>query len=228
MSYYAVICTRSREEVKPITHQLVEYFASGGIKVLLMARSASIFTAYAKAFNHIKPKDDDIIIFCHDDIAIRDSIEVFKENLAKELEDPDTGFVGAAGTTYLSENAVWWNQHFWQQGKHRGCVYHKLDGIRESKTDYGPPGQVVALDGLFLAAKPKVIREVGLEKPEYFTGEWDFYDIHYTTTAHNKGFKNKTMSMNILHDSLGELVGRDSWHKNREAYIAHTELPLSL
>jgi len=69
---------------------------------------------------------------------------------------------------------------------------------------------------------------VGLEKPDYFTGDWDFYDIHYTASAFLKGYTNKVIDLNILHNSRGELVGRDSWHLNREAFIANTELPLKL
>ena len=86
----------------------------------------------------------------------------------------------------------------------------------------------MVLDGLFLAAKAKVIKEVGLDKPEYFDGDWDFYDIHYTTTAFNKGYTNRVLGMNILHDSRGELVGRDSWEKNRIAFIQNNELPIRL
>ena len=79
-----------------------------------------------------------------------------------------------------------------------------------------------------VAARGDVIRNVGLNKPEYFKGEWDFYDIHYTTTAYNKGYCNKVINLDILHNSRGELVGRDSWHENRAAFIANTRLPIKI
>ena len=82
------------------------------------------------------------------------------------------------------------------------------------------------MDGLFLAARGEVLREVGLDKPEYFEGGWDFYDIHYTITAHEKKYHNRVLPINILHNSKGELVGRDSWHKNRQAFIDRTNLPI--
>ena len=82
------------------------------------------------------------------------------------------------------------------------------------------------MDGLFLAATVKTLRKVGLEKPEYFPGEWDFYDIHYTVTARKQGWRNFTVPLFIKHESRGELVGRDSWHKNREAFIKNTSLPI--
>ena len=65
-----------------------------------------------------------------------------------------------------------------------------------------------------------------MEKPEYFEGDWDFYDLHYTSKAHNLNLENHTIPIKIIHHSAGEIVGRDSWHKNREAFIRNTELPL--
>jgi len=36
------------------------------------------------------------------------------------------------------------------------------------------------------------------------------------------------MDIKIFHNSRGELVGRDSWHKNREAFIANNDLPIEI
>lgn len=227
MNIYCVFCTRSSEKISKTTQKLLEFMAKCEIKTLVMAGADSIFSAYEKAFNHVKPNDEDIFIFCHDDIEIREEPKVFKDKLEKALTG-DAGFIGPAGTTRLSENAVWWDHELWKAGFHRGFVIHLDKQNKEYDTPYGPPGEVVVLDGLFLATRAKTVKEVGLKKPEYFEGEWDFYDIHYTTTAHLKGFKNKAIHMNIVHNSGGELVGRDSWHKNREAYIKNTSLPLQV
>ena len=227
MNTHAIICTRSREDISPTTDKLLSYLNSCGIKICLSVGASSIFKAYESAYKRINPDIDDAIIFCHDDIEIRSTPMFFMEELSKTLNDKKTGFVGAAGTTKLSESAVWWDQNLWRQGYHKGKVAHLFEN-KEQDTFYGPPGEVIALDGLFLAAKPPVIESVGLNKPDYFEGEWDFYDIHYTTQAFLKGYKNKVMNINILHNSRGELVGRDSWHKNREAFIAHHNLPYTL
>lgn len=226
MNIYAVICTRSADKYTKTTEKLLRYYTEAGIKVVLLANQSSIFSAYNRALEKIKPKPEDIVIFCHDDIVIRDSESEFVQMLQDELTDSSVGFVGPAGTTYLTRNAVWWNQDIWRMGRHRGCVYHLNGQGREYKTFYGDPGPVAVLDGLFLAAKGSTIEDISFEKPEYFEGDWDFYDIHYTTQAHLKGYTNKVVKMNILHNSAGELAGRDSWHKNREAYIQNTDLPL--
>jgi len=241
MNVHAIICTRTREDISETTDKLLGFFSRCKIKSYLITGANSIFAAYTGAYKKINPQDDDIVIFCHDDIEIRDHPNTFVNNLISSLADDSTGFVGAAGTTHLTENAIWWDQSMWQQGKHKGKVIHlnheqplqpnqfgMSQQTFEDVTYYGEPGDVVVLDGLFLAAKPKVLEDVGLGKPEYFEGEWDFYDLHYTSQAFLKGYTNKVMPIKILHNSRGELVGRDSWHKNREAFITHTELPLIL
>lgn len=228
MNIYAIICTRSREKVTQTTNNLLTYLAGCGIKVYLMANQSSLFSAYKRAYTQINPNPEDIIIFCHDDIEIREDPEVFKKKLIDSLESTAVGFVGPAGTTCLSPDAVWWNTDNWRAGKHRGRVTH-LDKLnKEYISPYGPVGEVIVLDGLFLATKSNVIEEVGLEKPEFFEGDWDFYDIYYTTRAHEKGFTNYVIDLNILHNSRGELVGRESWHKNREAFIKNNDLPIEL
>ena len=229
MNIHAIICTRSREDISSTLDKLIGFLCKCNIKVSLVAGAKSIFSAYQGAFEKINPDPEDIIIFCHDDIEVWDRPEKFLHELISATELPETGFVGAAGTTCLGPEAVWWNQREWQEGKHRGQVAHYDEKEkRQWTTTYGDPGDVVVLDGLFLAARARVIRDIGLEKPKDFVGEWDFYDIHYTSTAFLQGYTNKVIPMKVLHRSLGELVGRDSWHQNRAAFIAKTDLPLEI
>ena len=229
MNTYAVICTRSREDISPVTHKLLQYYTSIGVQVLLLCKQSSIFSAYNLAVSKINPDPEDLIIFCHDDIEIHEAPEDFLKKLKEETDHTDVGFVGPAGTTVLEKDAVWWNRDNWRAGKHRGRVFHiHPDQKHPVDTLYGFPGNVVVLDGLFLAARARTIQRVGLEKPEYFEGDWDFYDIHYTTKAFRLGYTNKAIDIKIIHHSLGEIAGRDSWHKNREAFISNTELPLHI
>lgn len=229
MKVNAVICTRSREDISPTTKVTVDYFTNLGIRVWLMCNQGSIFSAYETAFKKAEPDPEDLFIFCHDDIEIYEPKEDFISKLIQETNDTDVGFVGPAGTTYLGKTAVWWDHEKWREGKHRGRVFHTdPDTKKPMDTLYGFPGEVVALDGLFLAARARTISQIGLSKPEYFEGKWDFYDIHYTSKAFLEGFTNKAVDIKIIHHSLGELAGRDSWHKNREAFISNTELPLQI
>ena len=224
MKIFSITCTRDKN-LSPTTQGMVNTLSSFGVDVKLLVNQTSIFEAYKKGLERCDASPQDIIILCHDDIELLDSKEEFIAKLSICLA-PSTGIVGPAGTTYLGKNAVWWDQTRWQQGLHRGGVRHRKDDGVVYLTDYGQCGQVVALDGLFLAARKEVWEKVDLSKPKYFEGNWDFYDIHYTTKAHLLGYKNCAIPVSVIHHSCGELVGRDSWHKNREDFIYNTELPL--
>jgi GT2 family glycosyltransferase len=231
MKIFAVICTRDKE-LGTVTSELVHTLSSYGVNIKLLTAQNSIFEAYQKGVDSCSANDEDIIILCHDDLQILSTKPQFIASLVK-CAYSETGIVGPAGTTNLGEDAVWWQQGRWQAGFHRGQVKHFIpsetkDSPTIDTTHYGPHGRVVALDGLFLAARKEVWDHIELQKPKYFEGKWDFYDIHYTTKAHLLGYKNFTIPLDMIHHSGGELVGRDSWHKNREAFISHTQLPLRI
>ena len=226
MKIFAIMCTRGKD-LNPITNKLIDTLSSYGVEVKVLVNQQSIFSAYKKGVDSCNADSKDIIICCHDDIDIQSSKSEFLSAVAKCVHEK-TGIVGPAGTTLLGEDAVWWNQDRWKEGSHRGEVKHVSKDQDTHKTYYGDPGRVVVLDGLFLAARKEVWEAVGLEKPEYFEGDWDFYDIHYTSKSHLLGYHNHAIFLNIIHHSAGELVGRDSWYKNREAFIKNTVLPLGV
>ena len=228
MKIFAIICTRDKN-LGAITQGLINTLSSYGVDIKLLASQNSIFEAYQKGMDICGANDDDIVIYCHDDLQILSSHQAFIASLAKCIEK-ETGIVGPAGTTHLGKDAVWWDTDRWRRGDHRGQVKHRApdDSSQVVTTSYGDFGQVVALDGLFLAARKEVWNRINLQKPAYFEGNWDFYDIHYTTTAHKLGYKNYAIPIDMLHHSNGELVGRDSWHNNRKAFVANTELPIRI
>jgi len=194
----------------------------------LLVGKESIFRAYEEGVQSLDLKDDDIVIFCHDDLEIIMDPQQFINVLIKASRRKNQGFFGPAGTTNLTKTAVWWDHTEWHSGKHRGFVMHGEDLSQAEYAPYGQPGRVVCLDGLFLAIKGKTLKSIDLSKPDYFEGDWDFYDIHYTIQAHKKGFYNRVEPIFMMHHSRGELVGRDSWHKNREAFIENTDLPVTI
>ena len=226
MKIYAIICTRDIE-LNPVTKKLVSKLSSIPAKVMLMVNQDSIFSGYKKAFDKVSPDDNDIFILCHDDIELLNTPDELLK-LISIVNAEGYGFAGPAGTKLLGRDAVWWDQKRWSKGLHSGKVYHVGGTGEPYPTIYGPPSKVVALDGLFLAASAKTLKEVGLDKPDYLDGNWDFYDIHYTTTAHIKGFSNVTIPLKIIHHSSGEIVGREGWNESRLAFIKQHELPIGV
>ena len=226
INYFALIPTKSNE-LKQITKDLLSYLASIGIEVILLPNKKSIFSAYEQGLNLIQeknPQPNDVVILCHDDIEIINKPEHFKQQLNFIAHNTQIGFAGPAGTTLLGQDSVWWDHSRWQQGHHSGFVFHgkKFD---YHTTYYGEYRRVVVLDGLFLAAKYETLKKINISRPDTFEGLWDFYDLYYTMQAHKLGLHNKTLPFLIRHESMGELAGRDSWHKNREAFIKMYQLP---
>ena len=206
--------------------ELDHYFDMASIEHEWLENQDSIFKAYSEVIERPYLKDSDIIILCHDDIEIWDSIEHFTHTLSTSLENPDVAFVGVAGTTIMQKDAVWWDMERRKSGLHRGFVFQGSGREDATPNYFGPPGKVAILDGLFLAAKAETLRKIGLEKPDNYEGEWDFYDIHYCSKAIEMGYSNKVIPVNILHNSPGELVGRESWLKNRMAFINSHSFPI--
>jgi len=218
MNIYSLTCTRD-ESLSKTTSNLLEYFNRCNIKSKILTGKDSIFEAYDKGIDSIGANFDDIIILCHDDIEILTDPKVFIHFLKEKLTKSDTGFVGIAGTKHLTRSAMWWDRETWQAGLHSGFVFHgdSLDDIHG--TFFGPLGDTVVLDGVFLAATKKTLRSIQLKQPRSFEGKWDFYDIFYTFQAFHKKLKNYTVPIQIRHESIGDLAGRESWHKNKEAFI---------
>lgn len=223
----AFICTRNENYPLDLV-RLKIYLNKANINLHVLENKSSIFSAYEEKFNELSPnlKDNDIIILCHDDIEILTDSDIFKILLIRELKDDKVGFVGVAGTSLLGVDAVWWEHNRWKEGHHRGCVFHGSNIYEQHVSWYGLPGNVVCLDGLFLAATVKTLKKVGLAKPKTFEGEWDFYDLYYTTRAYEMGYTNKVAPILVRHGSPGVLVGRDSWHKNRSKFMSMFRLPI--
>lgn len=224
-----MICTRS-ENLSSTTKSLLAYLSRAKVAVKLLVNKKSIFSAYNEGLNLFKADGygpDDVLILCHDDIEIFNDPFHLRRLMFEVSLNPECGFVGPAGTMYLGEDATWWNHDRWAKGMHSGFVMHGKSSDLHT-TVYGPYQEVVVLDGLFLAAPIRVLTSIGLEKPEAYEGEWDFYDLEYTTMARSKGYKNYTKPVFLRHESFGELAGRESWIKNNEAFKARWPLPAKL
>jgi len=218
--HFAFICTRGGGFTPTLKKLLVD-FKNAGITPKVIVDSSSIFDGYTRAIKATPEiTNESIVIFCHDDIRFRDETDMLLPILVSTLIE-GTGFVGVAGTTFLDFECIWWKQQYWRKGLHRGQVWHQHDPIpKEVRTDYGPPGRVAVLDGLFLAISGRALKQIKTEQPETFEGPWDFYDLYYTAQAHEAGLVNIVVDLPIFHESAGELAGRESWHKNRAAFQA--------
>lgn len=224
MKYHAIICSRTSNQPKSL-EGLLSYYRGANINTTVMLDQSSIFTGYSTAVNKLEYESlDDIVILCHDDIEIITDKDEFKAILSCELNRPNTGFIGIAGTTLLDRDATWWEMGKRQQGFHRGFVFQGNNRFTMTPNYFGPYGNVVCLDGCFLAAKLSTLLFIGMEKPSYLIDEFDFYDIHYTIKSYESGFNNRTVPIIAMHHSSGQM--RPSWYTNRQCFIKEHRLPI--
>lgn len=224
MTTYALIPTRS-EKYSDTLSNLISYLSSIGVVCKILINRNSIFQAFEEEINALKLDDEDAVILCHDDIEILMDPDTFLKELFIGLNKPNAGFVGVAGTQYLNESGVWWNE----RARLKGFIFHGPDRARMLPSFFGQlEAPVVVLDGVFLAAKGKTLKSLNLKKPKAFKGEWDFYDIEYTTLAFEKGLTNYVMPILLRHESPGEIAGRDSWIHNRRVFCNLHLLPMQI
>ena len=220
---YSIIC--SRRDRPPINfNKVLTYFQRAGIKWHVEYDPPGIFEGYEKALSKLELDQNDIVILCHDDIQIFNDPLDFSALLTKELSNTSVGFVGPAGTTYLDNNAVWWDAANRSKGLHRGFVFQGSDPNTMTPNYFGPHGNVVVLDGLFLAARKFTLDLVGIKKPGAFKNGWDFYDLVYTVTAYEEGLFNKTIPIILTHYSNGEM--RSTWNENRIEFMKMFRFPI--
>ena len=82
---------------------------------------------------------------------------------------------------------------------------------------FGKSGQVVVLDGCFLAITYENLMKIGLDHPDYLSSGWDFYDLHLTYKAHMDGFSNYVVPIVAMHESPGMM--RDGWFATRDQFL---------
>lgn len=216
----AIIPTR---DYKKVNRELVTFLSDANIEMICPENKSSIWEAFSAGYKYIGKND--LVILCHDDIIFYTDPKKVVKFLQDELSRMKTGFVGVAGTKKLRKSGVWWEglQDVVMKKHLSGQVFHPP--AQDYKLSYyGPYGPVEVMDGLFLACRGSLLGEIGLDKPSWLPegSDWDFYDIFLTYTATKLGYENRTIPIQILHDSVG--IPRDSWNNARNAFIERFKL----
>ena len=163
----------------------------------------------AQVYNEIiKESENDIIVFCHDDIEF--DTKNWGEKLLKLFQkNPDYGIIGVAGTTDMIDGR-WWTL----KQSMTGIVSHKHEGKKWTNTYSEDQGnklkEVVVLDGLFFCVDKTKIKKSFDEEFEGF----HFYEIPFCFSNHIEGVKlGVTTQIRITHMSIG--VTNEQWEKNK-------------
>ena len=174
-----------------------------------------------RVYNHAMGNlgaQDDIVIFCHDDIYLLDFYWI--DNLIVGLERFD--IVGLAGNRTRVKNQPSW---LFKDAALKDIDFASLSGMvahgkslpPTSLSIYGPPLQEVELlDGVFLACRAGLLAKHQLRFDELF--EFDFYDLDFCRTARQKGLRLGTLMTSVMHESAGNF-GISAWQKAMANYL---------
>lgn len=160
----------------------------------------------------ISDSQNDIVVFCHDDIAF--NTKKWGTKLINHFEKTNYGVLGVAGTTDLPSSGKWWED----QTKMVGIVKHASEG-KSWESKYCPSFgeqiiETVIVDGLFIAVNKKEIKSNFNEDVKGF----HFYDVDFCFNNFINGVKIGVLfNIKLTHFSVGET--NESWEKNRESFI---------
>lgn len=172
----------------------------------------SLSSVYNAAIDISLERNVDYLVLCHDDIIINSS-------LALELSRAFKGFdvIGVAGTSQakIQKPALW---HLMSEPQHlHGAVAHGTED-RKFMTSFGVyPHRAVMLDGVFLAIKRDVFKNVRFDESN--PAKFHFYDLIYTLTCHQKGYKVGVGDIMITHTSPGLREFTDEFKLGEDYFI---------
>jgi GT2 family glycosyltransferase len=190
-----IICSVDDAKFSAVSEMYARLFGADGCQIIRIPDARSIAEGYNRGLRQCQGQH---VIFSHDDI------EILSPDLpaivASRLAEFDV--VGIAGTTRLVD-PVWFRAGppfiFGQVAHNRGPGVYMVDlfgaGSRVAKG-------IQAMDGIFLAARVDVARQIGFDQ-DRFDG-FHLYDLDFTYRAHLAGFRLAVCcDIFVLHQSIG-------------------------
>lgn len=164
----------------------------------------TIYDTIGKKYNGLralvlpKVKDEDIIVFIHEDVQIMSPN--FEQRLQQFFNQHKPGIVGVYGSIEWNGWGWWLND---RPKNARGQIVQGYDtGHKIVMRDNGSNCQVAVIDGCMMAISGKLLKELPFR--EDIPG-WHHYDSSYCVEAQKKGYKVYVSDVLIYHRSMGPL-----------------------
>ena len=194
--------------------EFIEYLkkTSGFKKINVIEKVNNGEKSLSQVYNEIiSESDTDIIVLCHDDILF--DTNGWYSKILKHFEKSDFGILGVAGTTFMPESGMWWEQ----KGRMVGIVNHEHEGKKwESKySDSLGNGikETVIVDGLFIVIDKTKIKHTFDENVPGF----HLYDVNFCFKNFIDGVKVGVITnVRITHKSIGMV--NQQWDENRKIF----------
>lgn len=159
-------------------------------------------------------KNEDIVVFMHDDVEIHD--QFFTEKIKKAHQYFDiVGLAGATQQTYQKGR-----NHLWHistdQKDLRGFVSHFFPQGYYNSSFFGrTPDGVAVIDGLFMSVKVSALKENYHLFDEDFT--FHHYDLAMSRNAMSRELKMGVWPIFVIHHGLGEF-NTESWYDSNKKF----------
>ena len=153
------------------------------------------------------------ILFVHDDVSLQDLF--LQEKLNTALHEFDV--VGLAGSKAPSDAPGWCGAEWDRSGMVSHADRH-IPGsqFRPEMTYFGlSPQACHAIDGLFIACVPRVVKEAGVSFDARF--RFHHYDIDFAQQAREKGLRVGTWPIWVAHGSGGDFSSKE-WKDSAAKY----------
>jgi hypothetical protein len=165
---------------------------------------------YNKAIDH-HHRYSPYFVFIHNDLVFK--TKDWGKILLRKFNIGRHGIIGVAGTTYLAESGVWWED----KKSMCGTVEH-TDSVNVWVSKYGQSfvgiKDVVVVDGLFIAVN---VDDIIHRFDEDFQG-FHMYDISFCVPNYLDGIDIGVINdIRILHKSVG--MTNHDWEKSRKIFI---------
>ena len=209
-SFSIVICSIDETKLERVVARFRNLFAGVDHEIVSIRNARSLAESYNWAVRH---SSSDIIVLSHDDVDIL--APNFAQRLLRHLRRFDA--VGIVGGVRMTGPAPLWSGHPYL----RGWVTHRLPGDPAWRADVLDPravaGDVVVLDGVFLAAHRAVFTAVPFDA-QAFDG-FHLYDADWSYRASQKGFRLGTAGdLLLVHESRGRYDER--WQRYADRFCA--------
>lgn len=195
--------------------QLQDYLkkSCGHPKVQVIEKINQGNRSLTEVYNEIiNESENDIVVLCHDDIYFEK--KGWGNYILNHFKKSEYGILGVAGSTYLPESGMWWED----RRKMVGIVNHEHEGKKWESKYSNSLGKgihrTILVDGLFIALHKKRITK---NFDESISG-FHMYDVDFCFRNHLEGTQiGVVFDIRITHKSIG--MTNQSWEENRKVFV---------